>query len=176
MLLRDYLHQNNIPAKTFASLVGISASYVSLLKEGKASPSLLVLLRIKKATKGAVSSLEDWAEAEEGSKTAKLTLKEAATVERMSRPPLRINLTLAELFQFRSYDYSPKGFAKKIGIPLTELRAYENASRLPIYNLREVIKQASGGLVTDWDRAIRLEALRKARAKAPANLIQKQNK
>ena len=59
MTLRDYLHFHRIKAKTFADLVGIAPSHVSMLANSQALPSLTLALKIELHSQGQVTP-KDW--------------------------------------------------------------------------------------------------------------------
>lgn len=58
MKLIKYLQSNNIRQKEFASMAGISESYVCLILKGRRLPSVSVALQIEKATNGEVQAIE----------------------------------------------------------------------------------------------------------------------
>lgn len=54
MNLDSYLTQNNLEHKEFAEKIGVDASYISLLRNYKRTPSLPVAMNISKVTGGLV--------------------------------------------------------------------------------------------------------------------------
>jgi plasmid maintenance system antidote protein VapI len=59
MLLRDFMHQKKHLNKSAAEALEVSPSYLSLLANGRATPSMAVALRIHLWSDGAVSIM-DW--------------------------------------------------------------------------------------------------------------------
>lgn len=66
MNLRDYLHANRVSPARLAKKLGISAGYISLLRNGKGLPSLPLALKIESETGGLVTP-KDWSK-EEGAR------------------------------------------------------------------------------------------------------------
>jgi transcriptional regulator with XRE-family HTH domain len=56
MRLKDYLKKNKITQANFASLIGISQGYLSLIVRGLNNPSFKLALKIEKITLGQVTT------------------------------------------------------------------------------------------------------------------------